>query len=202
MRILLPFVSTIADLDAALEIIAGVKRDLSRHKTAFDKDVPVGVMIETPAAAHTCDLMASRVDFFCLGTNDLIQYYLVVDRSDQSAAHLYNPFHPAILRCLHQVYTLLQYSGRPVTVCGEMAGSPFYVPLLIGLGARELSMNVNSILRVSRLVSGISLSECVRLADKVKAFETAVDTEEFLRDHYRQNWAELFPPSLLEARHR
>src|SRR5690606_9607980 len=106
-RILLPFVSTIDDLDAACEIIQDVRQTMARRKEPHDPNVPIGVMIETPAAAQTCDLMASRVDFFCLGTNDLIQYYLVIDRSDQSVVHLYNPFHPAILRCLNQVSTLL-----------------------------------------------------------------------------------------------
>jgi len=105
-RILLPFVSTLDDLDAAHDIIENVRVDLDRRGQAYDAHVPIGVMIETPAAAQTCDLMASRVNFFCLGTNDLIQYYLVIDRSDRSVMHLYNPFHPAILRCLHQVYTL------------------------------------------------------------------------------------------------
>src|SRR6185295_11947807 len=128
------------------------------------------------------------VDFLCLGTNDLVQYLLAVDRDNDSVADWYQTLHPAVIQAIAHVLSTAAAAGKPVTVCGEMAGSPFYVPLLIGLGARELSMNVNSILRVSRLVSGISLSECVRLADKVKAFETAVDTEEFLRDHYRQNW--------------
>src|SRR5437870_4208109 len=117
MRILLPFVSTVDDLDAACEIIMDVRRELDLKRQRYDPRVPVGVMIETPAAAQTCDLMASRVDFFCLGTNDLIQYYLVIDRSDQSVVHLYKPFHPAILRCLHQVYALLGPTGKSVTVC-------------------------------------------------------------------------------------
>jgi len=159
-------------------------------------------MIEVPSSVLTITEIARTVDFLCLGTNDLVQYLLAVDRDNDSVADWYQTLHPAVIQAIAHVLSTAAAAGKPVTVCGEMAGSPFYVPLLIGLGARELSMNVNSILRVSRLVSGISLSECVRLADKVKAFETAVDTEEFLRDHYRQNWAELFPPSLLEARHR
>src|SRR5216117_2501532 len=133
-RILLPFVSTVDDLDAAREIIAEVQRDLNLKRQKHDSAVPIGVMIETPAAAQTCDLMASRVDFFCLGTNDLIQYYLVVDRSDQSVVHLYNPYHPAILRCLHQVYTLLKPTGKPITVCGEMAAHPPSAAVLLALG--------------------------------------------------------------------
>jgi phosphoenolpyruvate-protein phosphotransferase (PTS system enzyme I) len=181
MRILLPFVSTIADLDAAMDIIAGVKRDLSRHKNAFDKEVPVGVMIETPAAAHTCDLMASRVDFFCLGTNDLIQYYLVVDRSDQSAAHLYNPFHPAILRCLHQVYTLLQYSGRPVTVCGEMAADPAAAAVLLGLGFTSLSVSLSAYPRMKEAIGSLSVGRLRELAGEIMKMESPKDVEDRVR---------------------
>ena len=181
MRVLLPFVSTIADLDAALEIIAGVKRDLSRHKNAFDREVPVGVMIETPAAAHTCDLMASRVDFFCLGTNDLIQYYLVVDRSDQSAAHLYNPFHPAILRCLHQVYTLLQYSGRPVTVCGEMAADPAAAAVLLGLGFTSLSVSLAAYPRMKEAIGSLSVGRLRELTGEIMKMESPKDVEDRVR---------------------
>jgi phosphotransferase system enzyme I (PtsI) len=181
MRILLPFVSTIADLDVALEIIAGVKRDLSRHKNSFDKEIPIGVMIETPAAAHTCDLMASRVDFFCLGTNDLIQYYLVIDRSDQSAAHLYNPFHPAILRCLHQVYTLLQYSGRPVTVCGEMAADPAAAAVLLGLGFTSLSVSLAAYPRMKEAIGSLSVGRLRELAGEIMKMESPTDVEDRVR---------------------
>jgi phosphoenolpyruvate-protein kinase (PTS system EI component) len=181
MRILLPFVSTIADLDAALEIIAGVKRDLARHKISFDGKVPVGVMIETPAAAHTCDLMASRVDFFCLGTNDLIQYYLVIDRSDQSVAHLYNPFHPAILRCLHQVYTLLQYSGRPVTVCGEMAADPAAAAVLLGLGFTSLSVSLAAYPRMKEAIGSLSVGKLRELAGEIMKMDSPQDVEDRVR---------------------
>src|SRR5262245_7385190 len=132
-RILLPFVSSVDDLDSAHAVLEEVRQELDARRQPYDRHVPIGVMIETPAAAQACDLMASRVDFFCLGTNDLIQYYLVIDRSDQSVAHLYNPFHPANLRCLHQVYALLRPTGKPVTVCGEMAADPTSAAVLLGL---------------------------------------------------------------------
>ena len=181
MQILLPFVSTIDDLDAALDIISGVKRDLVRHKKSFDRDVPIGVMIETPAAAQTCDLMASRVDFFCLGTNDLIQYYLVIDRSDQSVAHLYNPFHPAILRCLHQVYTLLQYSGRPVTVCGEMAADPAAAAVLLGLGFTSLSVSLAAYPRMKQTIGSLNLGKLHELAGEIMKMDSPKDVEDRVR---------------------
>jgi len=181
MRILLPFVSTIDDLDAAIEIIAGVKRDLARHHHRYDRDVPVGVMIETPAAAQTCDLMAPRVDFFCLGTNDLIQYYLVIDRSDQSAAQLYTPFHPAILRCLHQVYTLLQYSGRPVTVCGEMAADAAAAAVLLGLGFTSLSVSLSAYPRMRETIAALNLGKLRELAGEIMKMDSPKNIEERVR---------------------
>ena len=181
MRILLPFVSTIDDLDAAIGIIAGVKKDLTRHHHKFDREVPVGVMIETPAAAQTCDLMASRVDFFCLGTNDLIQYYLVIDRSDQSAALHYTPFHPAILRCLHQVYTLLQYSGRPVTVCGEMAADPAAAAVLLGLGFTSLSVSLAAYPRMRDTIGGLNLGKLRELAGEIMKMESPKSIEDRVR---------------------
>jgi phosphotransferase system enzyme I (PtsI) len=181
MQILLPFVSTIDDLDAALDIIGGVKRDLVRRKKSFDRDVPVGVMIETPAAAQTCDLMASRVDFFCLGTNDLIQYYLVIDRSDRAVTHLYNPFHPAILRCLHQVYTLLQYSGRPVTVCGEMAADPASAAVLLGLGFTSLSVSLAAYPRMKETIRSLDLGKLRELAGEIMKMDSPKDVEDRVR---------------------
>jgi phosphotransferase system enzyme I (PtsI) len=180
-RILLPFVSTIDDLDAANEIILGVRRDLARRRQAHNSDVPIGVMIETPAAAQTCDLMASRVDFFCLGTNDLIQYYLVIDRSDQSVAHLYNPFHPAILRCLHQVYTLLKPTGKPVTVCGEMAADPVSAAVLLGLGFTSLSVSLNAYPRMKNVISSMSFGKLRGLAEDILMMQKPKEVEERVR---------------------
>ena len=180
-RILLPFVSTVDDLDAAREIIEDVKQALIKEGHPFDAQVPVGVMIETPAAAQTCDLMASRVDFFCLGTNDLIQYYLVVDRSDQSVMHLYNPFHPAILRCLNQVYTLLQPTGKLITVCGEMAADPPSAAVLLGLGFTSLSVSIPAFLRIQQMIRSVSLTELRELAQQLLRMQKPKDVEERVR---------------------
>src|SRR5947199_85695 len=181
MRILLPFVSTVDDLDAACEIIMDVRRELDLKRQRYDPRVPVGVMIETPAAAQTCDLMASRVDFFCLGTNDLIQYYLVIDRSDQSVVHLYNPFHPAILRCLHQVYTLLRPTGKPVTVCGEMAADPPSAAVLLGLGFTSLSVNLGAYLRIKRMIRSVSMTQLRELAGEILKMQKPKEVEDKVR---------------------
>jgi len=180
-RILLPFVSGVDDLDTAHEIIVEVRRELDMRRQAYDPHIPIGVMIETPAAAQTCDLMASRVDFFCLGTNDLIQYYLVIDRSDQSVVHLYSPFHPAILRCLHQVYTLLRPTGKPVAVCGEMAADPPSAAVLLGLGFTSLSVNLTAYPRIKRMIRSVSMSRLRELADEILKMQKPKEVEAKVR---------------------
>src|SRR5438094_1026582 len=181
MRILLPFVSTVDDLDAASEIIVEVRRELDLKRQSYDPAVPIGVMIETPAAAQTCDLMASRVDFFCLGTNDLIQYYLVIDRSDQSVVHLYNPFHPAILRCLHQVFSLLRPTGKSITVCGEMAADPPSAAVLLGLGFTSLSVNLGAYPRIQRMIRSVSMAQLRDLAGQILKMQKPKEVEEKVR---------------------
>jgi phosphotransferase system enzyme I (PtsI) len=180
-RLLLPFVSTVDDLDAAHEIIAEVRRELDLKRQSYEPRLPIGVMIETPAAAQTCDLMASRVDFFCLGTNDLIQYYLVIDRSDQSVVHLYNPFHPAILRCLHQVYTLLRPTGKPITVCGEMAADPPSAAVLLGLGFTALSVNLGAYPRIKRMIRSVSMGQLRELAGEILKMHKPKEVEAKIR---------------------
>src|SRR3989441_2266912 len=180
-RILLPFVSTLDDLDAAHEIIAEVRQELDLKRQKYEPHLPIGVMIETPAAAQTCDLMASRVDFFCLGTNDLIQYYLVIDRSDQSVVHLYNPFHPAILRCLNQVYALLRPTGKPITVCGEMAADPPSAAVLLGLGFTSLSVSLAAYPRIKRLVRSVSMSQLKTLAAQILKMQKPKEVEDKVR---------------------
>ncbi|MBI4474395.1 MAG: phosphoenolpyruvate--protein phosphotransferase [Acidobacteria bacterium] len=180
-KLLLPFVSTLDDLDAAREIIDDVRLELSRRNQSFDRHLPIGVMIETPAAAQTCDLMASEVDFFCLGTNDLIQYYLVIDRSDRSVMHLYNPFHPAILRCLHQVYTLLQPTGKPITVCGEMAADPPSAAVLLGMGFTSLSVSLTAYSRIKRMIRSVSMGRLRDLAAQILKMQKPKDVEEKVR---------------------
>src|SRR5947207_5155646 len=125
--------------------------------------------------------MASRVDFLCLGTNDLIQYYLVVDRSDQSVVHLYNPFHPAILRCLHQVYTLLRPTGKPITVCGEMAADPPSAAVLLGLGFTSLSVSLAAYPRIKRMIRRASIAQLQDMAGQILKMQKPKDAEEIVR---------------------
>jgi phosphotransferase system enzyme I (PtsI) len=180
-RILLPFVSTLDDLDSAVIIIEEVKDDLRSRGEAYDPRAPIGVMIETPAAAQTCDLMAPLVDFFCVGTNDLIQYYLAIDRSDQSTAHLYTPFHPAILRSLRQIRVLLEPSGKAVTVCGEMTSDPLAAALLLGLGFKSLSVNLGAYARIRQAITSMKLSRLRKLAEECLTMSRPWEVESELR---------------------
>src|SRR5215468_516033 len=180
-RILLPFVSIVDDLDAARHILEEVRGELDLRRQPYDPNIPIGVMIETPAAAQTCDLMASLVDFFCLGTNDLIQYYLVIDRSDQSVVHLYNPFHPSILRCLHQVYTLVRLTGKSVTVCGEMAADPPSAAILLELGFTSLSVSLAAYPRIKRMIQAVSIGQLRELAGQILKMQKPKEVEQKVR---------------------
>jgi phosphoenolpyruvate-protein kinase (PTS system EI component) len=197
----LPRVSGLDEVRRSLKIISEEKAALK--EAGIESGTPkIGAMVEVPSAVWTIREIAAETDFVCLGTNDLVQYLLAVDRDNDSVADWYQSLHPAVISAISSVLLAGNDAGKPVTVCGEMAGSPFYVPLLLGLGARELSMNINSIHRVRRLVSGITLDECRSLVQAVKEFKTSEDTEDFLRKYYKKNWSSLFPPGLLEARHR
>ena len=133
------------------------------------------------------------MDFLCLGTNDLIQYLLAVDRDNEAVAGWFRTLHPAVLRAIKSVLETSHKSGKPVIVCGEMAASPYYVPVLIGLGATELSMNVPSIPKVRKIVAGIALEEAGNLTKSIEMSRTVEETEEIVNNHIRKNWAHLFP---------
>ena len=199
--IVLPMVSGAGEIEEARKWIDAEQKALAAEGSQAGTP-GVGAMIEVPSAVLTVRDILKNVDFLCLGTNDLVQYLLAVDRDNHAVADWYQTLHPAVIRAVGDVLTAAAEASKPVTVCGEMAGSPFYVPLLLGLGARELSMNVNSIQRVQRLICGISLQDCVHLAQSAKDLHAAKDIEDLLREYYREHWSELFPSGFLEARYR
>jgi len=157
----------------------------------------VGVMIEVPSAVLTVDSIVKLVDFVCIGTNDLVQYLLAVDRDNETVAKYYQTLHPAVISSIASVIRAADGQGIPTIMCGEMAGSAFYTPLLVGLGAREFSMNVNSIKMVRDVVSGISFEEAAELARSVVSLANAADIDQRLRDFYAEKWPHLFPPQFL-----
>ena len=165
IKIMFPMITSLSELDEALELLEICKRELQQEDIAFDADIETGIMIETPAAVMVADTLASKVKFFSIGTNDLIQYSLAVDRTNDRIAHLYNPTHPGIIRSIRQVVIAAREAGVHVGICGEMAGEPDFVPLLLGLGIDELSASAPLIPQVKFLIRRLKFSEAKALAD-------------------------------------
>jgi phosphotransferase system enzyme I (PtsI) len=146
-----------------------------------------------PAAVVLIDEILEEVEHLSLGTNDLVQYLLAVDRDNEAVADSFRTLSPAVIRSISTVIDAARQASKPMIVCGEMAGSPFYVPLLIGLGAVELSMNPNSVRRVRHVISGIAYEEARELASKILAGRTAAHNEAMLRQWISTEWSHLFP---------
>ncbi len=199
--IVLPMISNIDDILRARSVISSVRREMI-DQGIHVKEPRVGIMVEVPSTVLAAGQMARHVDFLCLGTNDLVQYLLAVDRDNDTVAEWYQTLNPAVLSAIKIVLEAAAKAGIPTTVCGEMAGSPFYVPVLIGLGAGDLSINTNSIRPVIKLISGISTSDAAILVNSLKSSETAGETELKLREYYQENWNSLFPPGLVSSKHR
>jgi phosphotransferase system enzyme I (PtsI) len=165
LRILLPMISNAGEIRQVREALEQVARRLRRRGVRLPKALPpLGVMIEVPGAALAADALAAEADFFAIGTNDLIQYTLAIDRSDEQVAYLYNPLHPAVLRLIQFAIEAAVRRGMPISVCGEMAGDPRFAPLLLGLGLRNLSMTPRNIPRVKQRIRSLDMVAATRRA--------------------------------------
>lgn len=165
VRILIPMVATVDELRSTREAVDKVARRLRKAKVPMaDPLPPLGAMIEIPGAALSADSIAWHADFFAIGTNDLVQYTLAIDRADEAVAHLYNPLHPAVLRLIQFTAEAAHRAGIPVSVCGEMAGDPRYAPLLLGLGLRDLSMTTSNLPMVKNRIRAMGLDGAATLA--------------------------------------
>jgi len=191
LKILFPMISDIDEVFRAKAILKEVKEDLQKDKIPFNPQIPIGIMIEIPSAVAMADLLAREVSFFSIGTNDLIQYTLAIDRVNEHVAHMYQPLHPAILRLIRQTVEAGHRAGIQVAMCGEMAGEPLYLPILLGLGLDELSMNPMSIPRVKRIIRMTSYKKSKKFVNKVFTLNT---TEE-VNAHVRQEMAQLYSDS-------
>ncbi|MBU3146117.1 phosphoenolpyruvate--protein phosphotransferase [Clostridium sp. CF012] len=180
IKIMFPMISSIEELRAAKVILEEVKNELHSENIAFDEKLEVGIMVEIPAAAIISDLFAKEVDFFSIGTNDLIQYTTAVDRMNEKISHLYNPFHPALLRLVKMVIDSAHKENKWVGMCGEVAGDPKIIPILIGMGLDEFSMSPISILKARGIIRNISQSEMKILANQVINLPTAKEVESFI----------------------
>ncbi len=186
LRIMFPFVSSVQEVRDAKSLLLEARDELAARGESVP-DVPIGIMIEVPSAAFTASLLAKEADFFTIGTNDLIQYTLAVDRTDDRVSNRYEPLHPAVLRLLRQVRRAASREGIPVSVCGEMASDPLLLKLLIGCGLREFSMTPGAIPMARRVVKDTSARQMVRVAARVLTLGTVEEIEQYLNDSVARN---------------
>jgi phosphoenolpyruvate-protein phosphotransferase (PTS system enzyme I) len=190
VEVMYPMVGCAEELDAANQLLEEAKAELRERGQAFDAQMRVGTMIEIPSAAIAADVLVPRCQFFSIGTNDLIQYLLAVDRGNNRIAHLYDPVHPAVLRVLKLVVDAAHRGGIKVCVCGEMAGDPIYVPLLIGLGVDELSMTPPLLPAARYLIRTMSHGEARALAEEALAQTDSKVTAALVQAFYERHMAE------------
>jgi phosphotransferase system enzyme I (PtsI) len=185
LRIMLPLVVTVDEVRETRQLISECVEELAARRVPFRDDVPLGVMIETPAAAVACDTLVRDVDFFSIGSNDLVQYMLAVDRGNANLAPRYTPFHPAVLRLMAQVQATGAAHGIDVCVCGEMASQPLSVFALLGLGLRQLSVAPRAVADVKRVIRGVRAEAAADAAQAAMAASTAREAEVLLRRRLR-----------------
>ncbi len=192
LRILLPMISRVEEIRQTKGIVEELMKNLAEAKIPFDKEIKIGAMIEIPSASDIADILAKEVDFFSIGTNDLIQYALAVDRINEHVSYLYEPLHPAVLRIIRWVVRSGHEAGIPVAICGEMAAEPVYAVVLLGLGLDEFSMNPLSIPKVKKVLRMLNFEESRSLVDQLFQFPTASEIECFVRDWMAKRFPEDF----------
>ena len=200
VRVMFPLVTTVGELRHAKLILRDVMEDLAEEGQDFDREIKVGMMIEVPSAALIADHLAREVDFFSIGTNDLVQYTLAVDRTNERVAGLYQPTHPAVIQLIRHVVRAARKGGISASCCGEAAGEIEYALLLIGLGLRTLSVPASSIPSLKRLVRSVTIQHCERVARQVLTFDSDVQAAAFLRDRVRKLVPEAFDGRAAEER--
>ncbi|MBG28679.1 MAG: phosphoenolpyruvate--protein phosphotransferase [Opitutae bacterium] len=189
VRLMYPLVTSVEELLHANHLLGECKKELESQNVNFDSELPVGVMIETPSAAAICDLLAEHCSFFSIGTNDLVQYMLAVDRINNDIAYLYEPCHPAVLRALQRVIQVAREKGISVGVCGEIAGDPTFLPVLIGMGVEELSVAPPLIPEVKYVLSRTSTKDSEILLDDVLSCDQSNGVHDCLKAFLRSTMA-------------
>ncbi|MBN1635696.1 MAG: phosphoenolpyruvate--protein phosphotransferase [Deltaproteobacteria bacterium] len=185
--IMFPMVSGIEELLKVKSILEETKHDLKREGIAFDENIPVGIMIEIPSAAIIADLLAKEVDFFSIGTNDLIQYTLAIDRGNEYVNYLYDPLHPAVLRLIKNTIDAAHNAGIEVAMCGEMAGREIYTPILLGMGIDCLSTNAFAISHVKEMTRKINIKKCQSIVEHIFDMKTAAEIDSFMNKEIKKN---------------
>jgi len=199
-RLMFPMISGLGQFLEAKRILRSVMRGLDRDEIEYNRDIPIGILIEIPSATSIADILAKHADFFSIGTNDLIQYALAIDRDNEHVAHLYEPFHPAVLRMIHQVVEAGKNEGIDVSLCGEIAGDPLSVLILLSLGLKQFSMNVGSIPLIKKMIRMVPLRE---LRDSLKGIlylPTSKKIEDFVLKKARSLLPDIFEEVVLRYR--
>lgn len=192
VRVMFPMISGIDEVRAATALLEEAKLELAAAEIPFDSGIKVGIMIEIPAAVTMADLLAKEVDFFSVGTNDLIQYTLAIDRTNEQLSQLYQPLHPAVLRSLRHIVDAAHDAGIEACLCGEMAGDPLYLPVLLGLGFDELSMGAGSLLRVKQILRRCTRKRALQIAAGCFDYSNAAEVEMYLKRQITLDVAESF----------
>ena len=191
-RIMFPLVTNLKELRQAKMLLADVREDLEEEGVEFDADIKVGIMVEVPSAAIMARNFARECDFFSIGTNDLIQYTLAVDRSNDRVAGLYTAGHPAVLRLIRTVAEAALEAGVEVAVCGEMAGDPIYTPVLMGLGIQVFSVSPATLLEIKKVIRSITMDQAREICEKVYQFDSDREVDAYLSEITRRLLPELF----------
>jgi phosphotransferase system enzyme I (PtsI) len=186
VKIMFPMISGIEELRQARQLLKECKEELNKENKKFDERIPVGAMIEVPSAALTADILAKESDFFSIGTNDLIQYSLAVDRSNEKVAYLYEPGHPAVLRLIKKIIEVAHSSNIWVGMCGEMSGEPIYTLLLLGMGLDRFSMSAPQIPKIKELINNIRFSDAKKIMVKVLELSTPKEVEKCLQEELKK----------------
>ncbi len=181
IRVMFPLISSLSEFRQAKMVLRDVCEDLEDQNIEFNPDIPVGMMVEVPSAALMAEEFAREVDFFSIGTNDLIQYTLAADRSDPAVSKYYNASDPSVLFLVRRVLRAAQAADIPVSVCGQMSSDPKFLPLLLGMGLRQFSVTPQAVAPIKQLIRKVSIEECKELAKRVYELDLARDIENFLR---------------------
>ena len=186
IKIMIPLVTCIDEYRQVKALVEEIKQELTDKGFAFNKDIPLGIMVETAAASLIADIFAKEVDFFSIGTNDLTQYTMSVDRGNDKISYLYSTFNPAVLRSIKRIITCAREEGIMVGMCGEAASDPMMIPLLLAFGLNEFSMSPSAILRARKMITEYSTEELQAVADQAMGFATTTEVENFMREFINQ----------------
>ncbi len=185
IKLLIPMISCMEELVQVKAVIRQAVAELERDEKVFNKDIPLGIMIEVPSAVLMADELAGQVNFFSIGTNDLIQYSMAIDRRNRRVAHLYQALNPAVLKMIKMTFEAARKNNIEVVMCGEMAGDPINIPVLLGIGIRHLSMNPASIPVIKKMVRDIDIEKARKISEELIQFTTVQEIIRFIQEEYK-----------------